>query len=94
MATPNKPIADAPKSKPKDVSQVIKYLTNTFNNITKGLERPARGKTGSNRTYQLQTEFAYRLNDISQSPASLQQRAIADCNDFIDQVLQEVNSQK
>lgn len=76
----------------KDINQIVRYLTNTFNAVTAGLERPARVKLIPNRTYELQSEFAYRLNEVMQGPRSLLQRNIADCNEFIDQVMQELNS--
>lgn len=76
--------------KEKDIGQIIRYLTSTFNSATSKIEKPARTKTGPNRAYIIQTEFAYRLNELTQGPKCVLQKNIADCNDFIDQVVQEV----
>jgi len=72
----------------KDISQIIRYLSNTLNQVTAGLEKPVRG----NAQYIIQTEFAYLLNEIMQGPKCLLQKHIADCNEFIDQVIQELAS--
>lgn len=80
----------AEKSVSKDINQIVRYLTTTFNVATSGLERPIRTKQGPNRAYELQTEFAYRLNEVIQGPPSLLQKHITDCNDFIDDVIQEL----
>lgn len=80
---------EAPKE--KDVGQIVRYLVSTFNQATSKLERPFRGKTsGPNRTYLLQREFAYLLNEVMQGPRCVLQRNIADCNEFIDKVVQEL----
>ncbi|MGZ8890256.1 MAG: hypothetical protein ACXW0J_02510 [Nitrososphaeraceae archaeon] len=77
-------------SAPKDISQIVRFLTNTFNAAVHRLnvDRPARTKKGANTAYQLQTEFAYLLNEVMQGPQGLLQKHIADCNNFIDEVLQ------
>jgi hypothetical protein len=75
----------------KDVGQIIRYLTNTFNRVTVSLDKAVRDKNGANQAYRLQTEFAYLLNEISQSQPSVTQKHIANCNNFIDQVMQDLN---
>ena len=78
---------DQPKE--KDVGQIIRYLTTTFNQATSKMERPFRGKTsGPNKAYIIQTEFAYLLNELTMGPRSVLQKNIAACNDFIDQIIQ------
>lgn len=78
--------------KEKDVSQIIRYLTATFNQATSRLERPFRGKTGnSNESYKLQTEFAYLLNEVAQGPRCVLQRNITVCNEFIDKLIQTLS---
>lgn len=78
---------EAPKE--KDVGQIIRYLTNTFNTATSALEKAARSKEhGPNLLYKLQTEFAYLLNEVAQGPRCVLQKNIAVCNDYIDDVMQ------
>lgn len=78
---------EAPKE--KDIGQIVRYLTSTFNQATSKLERPHRGKTsGPNKSYILQTEFAYLLNEVVMGPRSVLQKNIAECNNFIDSVVQ------
>lgn len=74
----------------KDISQIVRYLTSTFNSALSelSLDRAARTKKGANKAYELQTEFAYLLNEVMQGPRSLLQKHITDCNEFIDTVLQ------
>ena len=76
----------------KDINQIVRYLTHTFNVVTSGLDRAQRVKLVANKAYELQLEFAYRLNEVMQGPRSLLQKNIADCNEYIDQVMQELNS--
>lgn len=76
----------------KDIGQIIRYLTSTFNAATQSLERPFRGKkVGPNEAYIMQTEFAYLLNELTAGPRCMLQKHIADCNEFIDQVVQELS---
>ena len=78
--------------KEKDLGQIVRYLSSTFNQATSRIDRAYRGKTGGpNRAYVLQTEFAYLLNEVMQGPRCVLQRSIAECNDFIDQVVQELD---
>lgn len=85
-------MAEKEPQKEKDIGQIVRYLTSTFNQATARLERAFRGKSGGpNRAYVLQTEFAYRLNELVQGPRCVLQRNIAECNDFIDQVVQELS---
>lgn len=82
---------EAPKE--KDIGQIVRYLTVTFNQATAKLERPFRSTTkGANVAYYLQREFAYLLNEIVQGPRCVLQKNIAACNDFIDEVVQELNT--
>ena len=77
--------------KEKDINQIVRYLTSTLNRATAQLERPFRSKkTGPNETYIIQSEFAHLLNEVMQGPRCLLQRNIAECNDFLDQVIQEL----
>jgi hypothetical protein len=56
------------------------------------LERAARTeKSGPNRAYLLQTEFAYKLNEVMMCHPSILQKNIAECNEFIDEVVQLIN---
>lgn len=75
--------------KEKDVGQIIRYLTHTFNQATSKMDRPWRNpKTGiKNQLYDMQREFAYRINEVSLAPRCLLQKAIAECNDYIDVVI-------
>lgn len=78
------------ESKEKDVNQIVRYLVNTFNHATEHLERAFRSSTtGPNTAYLLQRDFAYLLNDLVQGPKCMLQKHIADCNDFIDDVIQK-----
>jgi hypothetical protein len=79
--------------KEKDVGQIIRYLTHTFNQATSKMERPWRNpKTGiKNQLYDMQREFAYRLNEVGQAPRCLLQKAIAECNDYIDVAISTQN---
>ena len=85
--------AQTPTPAVKDISQIVRYLTNTFNMVisSSALDKAARTKTGPNRAYQLQTEFAYLLNEVMLGPRSIMQKNIAVCNEYIDQVIQELN---
>ena len=77
--------------KEKDVSQIVRYLTSTLNQAMQGLDRPVRtDKNGPNNSYIIQVEFAHLLNDVMQGPRCMLQKYIAECNEFIDQVVQEV----
>lgn len=72
----------------RDIGQIVRFLTNTFNQATAKLDRPHRDpKTGANEAYFMQTEFAYLLNELMQAPRCMQQKYIADCNDLIDQAV-------
>lgn len=83
---------EAPKE--KDVGQIIRYLTATFNQATSRLERPFRSKVGNaNESYKLQTEFAYLLNEVAQGPRCVLQRNITLCNEFIDQLIQTLSNE-
>lgn len=84
-------MAEAKRSAPeKDINQIVRYLTNMFNTVISGLERAQRVNGIANRTYAYHTEFAYRLNEVMIGPRSLLQKNIAECNEYIDQVMQEI----
>lgn len=73
----------------KDIGQIVRYLTTTFNQAISSLERAARtNEKGPNRAYVLQTDFAYLLNEVVQGPRCVLQRNITACNEFIDQTVQ------
>jgi hypothetical protein len=77
--------------KEKDIAQIVRYLSSTFNQATSKLDKAFRGrKAGPNEAYIMQTEFAYLINELMQSPKCMQQKYISDCNDFIDQVIMEI----
>lgn len=76
----------------KDISSIVRYLTKTFNMACSSLERAVRTDKGPNRAYLLQTEFAYKLNELMLCHPSVLQKNIAECNEFIDEVIQLVNS--
>lgn len=85
-------MADKPVAKEKDVGQIIRYLTNTFNQATRGQEAAFRAKDKTaNRQYKWETEFAYLINELALGPRSVLQKNIAECNNFIDSVVTELN---
>lgn len=85
-------MAEREPAREKDIGQIVRFLVGTFNNATSRLERPHRSKEhGANITYQLQTEFAYLLNEVVQGPRCVVQKNISACNEFIDQVVQRMN---
>lgn len=80
-------------TKEKDIGQIIRYLTSTFNQATAHLDRPARSNTdGPNEAYRKQTEFAYLLNEVVQGPRCMLQKNITACNEYIDATIQERNA--
>lgn len=85
--------AEKAPAKEKDIDQIVRYLTSTFNNATSKLERPFRStKTGvSNAAYQYQTEFAFRINEVIQGSRGVLQRNITECNAYIDFVISALN---
>lgn len=88
-------MAEKEVAKEKDIEQVIRYLTSTFNKAKGKLERAFRGKeAGPNRAYVLETEFAYLLNEVMQGPRCVLQKNIAECNDFIDRVMTELAAEQ
>lgn len=78
--------------KVQDPNDVARRLTHTFNKVTSALPRAARDpKTKErNRLYIMQTEFAYRLNELTLCGPGAMQYNIARCNEYIDQVMQEI----
>lgn len=88
--------AQAERSKERDIDSIVRYLTTTFNAATAPLDKAFRNaKTGEqNLAYRMQTEFAYRLNEVVQGPRGVLQRNIAECNDYIDQAISTVEKAK
>lgn len=83
---------EAPKE--KDIGQIVRYLGGTFNQLMSKLERATRNhKTGEmNDAYVLTREFAYLLNEVVQGPRCMLQKHITDCNNFLDSLMQEMNT--
>lgn len=78
--------------KEKDIGQIVRYLTSTFGQVTKGQESAFRPKDkGPNTQYLREREFAYRINELVLGPRCMQQKNISECNNYIDTVLQEIN---
>lgn len=76
--------------KERDIEQIVRYLTSTFDKAKATIGKAGRSKeTGPNRAYVLETEFAYLLNEVMVGPPCLLQKNIAECNEFIDQVIME-----
>lgn len=80
----------------KDVGQIVRYLTTTFNTATAKMERPFRPafRGPPNQLYRWQTEFAYRLHEVMVGPRAILQFNIAKCNEFIDEVVQALDQQQ
>ena len=72
------------EAREKDINQVLRYLTNAFDQATYREPRAVRTKEGPNKLYRLQTEFAYLLHEITAGPSCMQQRNITSCNNYID----------
>lgn len=78
--------------KERDVEQIVRYLTSTFNKAKSPFGRASRSnETGMNRAYQIESEFAYLINEIVQGPPCMVQKGITECNEFIDTVITEGN---
>lgn len=85
-------MAEKPAAKEKDVGQIIRYLTSTFNQATRGQESASRTDAkGPNRQYLWEREFAYRINELTMGPRCVLQKNITECNNFIDEVVTELN---
>lgn len=79
--------------KEKDIGQIVRYLTSTFNTVISKLERPSRtDKGGPNNAYLYTRDFAYLLNEIQQGPRCILQKNITECNTFLDNLIQELNA--
>jgi hypothetical protein len=86
-------VKEAPKE--KDINQIVRYLTTTLNRAMSDMDKPFRGvKSGPNKAYIIQTEFAYLLNEIVQGPRCMLQKNIVECNNLLDQVIQEAAKDK
>lgn len=85
-------VAEKPETKEKDVGQIIRYLTNTFKQATRGQDAANRtNEKGANRQYTWETEFAYLTNELTLGPRCVLQKNIAECNNFIDEVIIHLN---
>lgn len=84
------------ETKEKDVGQIVRYLTGTFNQVTSRLDRAARaGKPPvANRAYLLQRDFAYLINEVMQGPRCMLQKNITECNEYLDNLVQELGSER
>lgn len=74
-------------TKERNVEQVVRFLTHTFEKAIGPLDRAARTKNGPNLAYRLQTEFAYRINEVQQGPKCMLQYNITSVNQYIDDVM-------
>lgn len=77
--------------KEKDIGQIVRYLTGTFNAATATLPRAERVNDVSNSLYIRQTEFAYLLNELMMGPKCMQQKYITDCNEYIEDTQRWIN---
>ena len=78
-------------NQPRDINQIVRYLTNTFNMATFNLDKPIwTTAKGANEAYIVQTEFAYLLNEVMIGPPCLIQKNISACNEYIDQLIQKL----
>lgn len=81
--------------KEKDINAIVHHLSSVFNNNLSKLPRAFRSRSGeANEAYILETEFAYLLNELMQGPRALQQKNIAEINNFIDRVVSDLNSRQ
>lgn len=87
-------MADKPNTPTKDVSQILRFLTNTFNTVTSSLPRASNTNGRMNVAYRLQTEFAYLLNEIVMGPPCMFQRNIGICNEYTDYIMSNLESLK
>jgi len=79
--------------KERDIGSIVRHLVATYNKAANPLERAFRSKSsGPNLTYRLDTEFAYRLNEVMQGPRALLQQNVQACNEHIDDVLKQVRA--
>lgn len=81
----NAPQAQRPQA--RDHSGVVRYLVNTFDQVTQNVPRAKRDASGPNNLYRWQTEFAYLLHEVVMGPPAVMQKNIAACNAFIDRVM-------
>lgn len=84
-----------------DRAKCVRHLKYMFTSVTKDLPRPNRVVTNretyaskANLAYTLQTDFAYHINEIDQSPESIVHQAIKACNEFLDRAIAQVALQK
>lgn len=73
------------KSRPIDTAHVCQHLTWLFNNATNSMGRDAVKGT---RLYTYQVDFAHYLNEIQRGATYIVPKVIADCNDFINGIIE------
>lgn len=83
--TPTTHTTPAPrKSRPIDTAHVCQHLTWLFNNATANMGRETSKGTP---LYKLQVEFAYFLDEIQRGATYIIPKVIADCNQFISDII-------
>lgn len=86
-------MAEREKRKAINTDQVVSHLTRVFERVTYGMERAKRslnqstGKFEKNELYELQVEFMYYINDIQRGANYIVPKAIAGCNEFLDEIM-------
>jgi hypothetical protein len=92
------PMVEREAPKEKDIGQITRYLTSTFNQVISKLERASRPTKGTswqgtpNQAYLITRDFAYLLNELVQGPRCMVQKHITDCNNFLDELMQSMNA--
>lgn len=79
------------KPKERDITQVVRYLTNTFKNVTSTWPNAERNGKTKNATYIAQCDFAWLINEIMQGPTCMAQKYISDCNELLDSIVTKNN---
>lgn len=69
-----------------NIKQVCDHLSWLFANATKGQGRAIRG----NKLHEYQVDFCYYLDDIQRGPTYIVPKVIAECNEFLDRMTQEL----
>lgn len=77
-----------PERKEINTKQVCDHLSWLFANATRGQGRAVRGS----KLFDYQVEFCYYLDDISRGPSYIVPKKIAECNVFLDEMTQDLNS--
>lgn len=61
------------------VRELVRDLSKQFSEATKGLPDAARG----NQSYQLQSDFAWYIHEITSGPACMVYEQVNQCKEFI-----------